>query len=154
MGIKSFMGKRAVLEKKEIPLKVADYMTRKLVTFKPDQGITQVMETLLKQRITGGPVIDDRNQLIGIISDSDLMKVISDSRYFNMPVGKQNVSDYMTTEVETISSDTNIFDAASRFHKTNHRRFPVVDNGRLIGQVSRMDVIIAAVKLKGNNWHE
>jgi len=154
MGIKSFAGRRAGPEKKaELPLKVSDYMTRKLITFKADQGITEVMEGLLKNRVTGGPVVDDRNKLIGIISDSDLMKVLSESRYFNMPVGDQKVKDYMSTEVETISENTNIFDAAARFHKTQHRRFPVTDErGKLIGQVSRMDVIIAAVNLKGNDW--
>ena len=153
MAIKSFTGSRKEAAKtEETPIKVADYMTRKLITFSPEQGISEVMETLLKQRITGGPVVDSNQKLLGIISDSDLMKVIGDSRYFNMPVGKQAVADYMSKDVETIDADENIFNAAARFNETGHRRFPVIENGKLIGQISRMDVIIAAVKHKGNSW--
>lgn len=153
MAIKSFVAARSHSSTdKSQPLQVKDYMTRKLITFKPDQGISTVMETLLKQRITGGPVINDDNKLVGIISDTDLMHVIGDSRYHNLPVGNRTVAEYMTDQVITIEQDTNIFDAASRFLKTGHRRFPVTSNGKLVGQISRMDVIIAATKLKGDHW--
>lgn len=153
MGIKSFTGKRtAIASSSSQAFQVKDYMTRKLVTFNPDQGITSVMDTLLKQRITGGPVVDDQQQLVGIISDTDLMHVIGDSRYHNMPVGDRKVSDYMSKQVDTIEAEADIFEAATRFLKTGHRRFPVTDNGKLIGQISRMDVIIAATKLNGGEW--
>jgi len=154
MGIKSFMGRRA--EKKEDKreaIRVKDYMKRKLITFSPDQNINDVMETILKQRITGGPVTDENGNLIGIISDTDLMHVIGDSRYHNMPIGDRTVADYMSKQVSTIDAEADIFDAAARFLKTGHRRFPVIEEGKLIGQISRMDVIIAATNLKKNHWH-
>ncbi len=153
MGIKSFIGRR-VEEKQNHreAIRVKDYMKRKLITFSPDQSINEVMETILKQRITGGPVVDGQQNLIGIISDTDLMQVIGDSRYHNMPVGDRKVSDYMSSQVSTIDADVDIFDAAARFLKTGHRRFPVIEQGKLIGQISRMDVIIAATNLKKNHW--
>ncbi|AZQ43410.1 CBS domain-containing protein [Nonlabens ponticola] len=154
MGIKSFMGRRS--EQKtdtREAIRVKDYMKRKLITFKPDQNINAVMETLLKQRITGGPVVDDQDNLVGIISDTDLMQVIGDSRYHNLPVGDRTVSDYMSKEVATIDAEADIFDAAGRFLKSGHRRFPVTEQGKLIGQISRMDVIIAATNLKKDHWH-
>lgn len=155
MGIKNFMAKRSTAStSNQQAVQVKDYMTRKLVTFSPDQGISNVMDTLLKQRITGGPVVDEHKNLVGIISDTDLMHVISESRYHNMPVGDRSVKDYMTTDVATIDAETDIFDAASRFLKSGHRRFPVTQNGQLIGQISRMDVIIAATKLKGDQWRD
>ena len=155
MGIKSFIGKRtAQASNSNQAFQVKDFMTRKLVTFNPDQGITTVMDTLLKQRITGGPVVDSNKKLVGIISDTDLMHVIGDSRYHNMPVGDRKVSDYMSKQVDTIEAEADIFEAANRFLKTGHRRFPVTDNGELIGQFSRMDVIIAATKLKGEDWQK
>ena len=81
MGIKSFTGKRLeVKENHRESIRVKDYMTRKLITFKPDQSINEVMETILTQRITGGPVVNEQNKLVGIISDTDLMQVIGDSR--------------------------------------------------------------------------
>ncbi len=153
MGIKSFMGRRSeAKEDKREAIRVKDYMKRKLITFTPEQNINEVMETILKQRITGGPVVDKHHNLIGIISDTDLMQVIGDSRYHNMPVGDRTVADYMSSQVSTIDAEADIFDAASRFLKTGHRRFPVIENGKLIGQISRMDVIIAATNLKKNHW--
>ncbi|AGC77049.1 CBS domain protein [Nonlabens dokdonensis] len=152
MGIKNFMGKRETAANVPQKFQVKDFMTRKLITFSPDQGITEVMDILLKQRITGGPVVDANNQLVGIISDTDLMHVIGESRYHNMPVGNRLVSDYMSLQPATIDEEADIFDAAARFLKTGHRRFPVTSEGKLIGQISRMDVIIAATKLKGDQW--
>ncbi len=153
MGIKSFMGRRSEekTDNREA-IRVRDYMKRKLITFTADQNINEVMEIILKQRITGGPVVDDHNNLIGIISDTDLMQVIGDSRYHNMPVGDKTVADYMSNQVSTIDVEADIFDAAARFLKTGHRRFPVIEDGKLIGQISRMDVIIAATNLKKNHW--
>jgi CBS domain-containing protein len=153
MGIKSFIGRRSeVKEDKREAISVKDYMTRKLITFSPDQSINEVMDIILKQRVTGGPVVDGNKRLIGIISDTDLMQVISDSRYHNMPVGNRTVAEYMSTQVSTIDAQADIFDAAARFLKTGHRRFPVIEEGKLIGQISRMDVIIAATNLKKDHW--
>lgn len=153
MGIKSFMGRRSEeKEDKRESIIVKDYMKRKLITFAPDQSINEVMEIILKQRITGGPVTNANGDLIGIISDTDLMQVIGDSRYHNMPVGDRTVRDLMSTQVSTIDAEADIFDAAARFLKTGHRRFPVIEEGKLIGQISRMDVIIAATNLKKDHW--
>jgi predicted transcriptional regulator len=100
MGIKSFIGRKSeVKEDKREAISVKDYMTRKLITFSPDQSINEVMDIILKQRVTGGPVVDGNKRLIGIISDTDLMQVISDSRYHNMPVGNRTVAEYMSTQV-------------------------------------------------------
>ena len=153
MGIKSFTGRRSDdKEDKREAIRVKDYMTRKLITFKPEQSVNEVMEIILKQRITGGPVVDEKGMLVGIVSDTDLMQVIGDSRYHNMPVGDRTVTDLMSKQVSTIEADSDIFDAASRFLKSGHRRYPVLENGKLIGQISRMDVIIAATNLKKDHW--
>ena len=58
----------------------------------------------------------------------------------------------MVTEVDTIDKNMNIFDAASRFISSRRRRFPVVENGKLIGQLSQKDVLKAAINVKGNTW--
>ncbi len=155
MGIKSFMGRRAkVGSKKEYdaPILVADYMTRKLTTFTPDQSILEVMESFAKNRISGGPVMDDNGFLVGIISEADCMKQISESRYFNQPILDKSVERFMTKDVETIPHDMSIFDAAGVFDKHKRRRLPVMENGLLVGQISRKDIVIAALKLTGHNW--
>ena len=155
MGIKSFMGPRAkTVSKKEYnaPIMVTDYMTRRLVTFTPDQSILEVMELFTKHNISGGPVLDDNGFLVGIISEADCMKTISESRYFNQPILDKSVEKFMTKEVETIPHDMSIFDAAGIFDKHNRRRLPVMQEGLIIGQISRKDVVTAALKLSGQNW--
>lgn len=155
MGIKSFQGPRAKTDSKKeynAPILVADYMTRKLITFNPDQSILEVMESFAKNRISGGPVLDEDGFLVGIISEADCMKQISESRYFNMPILDKSVERFMTKDVETIPHNISIFDAAAVFHKNNRRRLPVMQDGLLVGQISRKDIVIAALKLSGQNW--
>ncbi len=155
MGFKSFRGARSKeLSKKEYdaPILVSDYMTKKLVTFRPDQSILEVMESFAKNHISGGPVMDNNGFLVGIISEADCMKQISESRYFNMPILDKNVETYMTKNVESIPHDMSIFDAAGVFHRSHRRRLPVLDKDILVGQISRKDIVIAALKLSGQNW--
>lgn len=153
MGIKSFQGVRKTTKKEfEAPILVEDYMTKKLVTFNPEQSILEVMELFTKHNISGGPVLDNNGFLVGIISEADCMKQISESRYFNQPILDKSVERYMTKNVESISPDISIFDAAGIFVKNNRRRLPVLKNGILVGQISRKDVVIAALKLSGQNW--
>ena len=155
MAVKSFQGPRAISKKiKPTNLLVRDIMTKNIVRFNEDQTIHDVMDALIKNRISGGPVVNKNNQLIGIISEGDCMKEISDSRYFNMPILDKSVGYFMTKDVQTLPATMSLFDAASMFHKTGRRRFPVLDNGNLVGQVSRKDIVIAAANLRGATWHQ
>lgn len=154
MGIKSFQGARKVQQKvtEDIPIKVSDYMTRDLITFSKDQSIEDVMDKLIKHRISGGPVVNEKNELIGIISEGDCVKQISESRYYNMPMNTDTIEKYMAKDVDTIDGNMNVFDAASKFLESKHRRFPIVENGKLVGQISQKDVLKAAMKMKGQTW--
>ncbi len=154
MGIKSFQGKRAEPEKlQSAPILVKDYMCHSLITFKKEDPLRKVIETLMKFKISGAPVVNEQNELIGVISDGDCMKQISESRYYNMPIGEKRVEEFMETNVPTIDKNVNIFDCASLFYKHDCRRFPIIENGKLIGQISRKDILCAAMKLRAQNWH-
>ncbi len=152
MGIKSFQGAREKVKKINAPLLVEDYMTKKLITFHPEQSVLEVMELFTKYNISGGPVVNNANELIGIISEADCMKQISESRYFNMPILDKSVERFMTKGVETIPHDTNIFDAACTFYSNNRRRLPVLKDGKMVGQISRKDIVVAALKLSSQSW--
>lgn len=153
MGIINFQGKRNnPQEKEKEPILVSDYMTKKLITFKEDQTIEEAINILINNKISGGPVVNDNNELVGIISEGDCIKQISDSRYYNLPIENSTVGRAMVKEVETIDGTTNILDAANKFLQSRRRRFPIVQNGKLVGQISQKDVLIAAMKLKGNTW--
>ncbi len=125
-------------------LKVKDYMTRRLITFRPKMNVVEAMDQLLKARISGAPVVDDDGNLIGILSEVDLMQVIVQDSYYDESVGI--VADYMRTEVDTVDPEMDIYTLAEKFIKEHRRRFPVLSNGRLVGQVSRRDVLAAAEK--------
>ena len=58
----------------------------------------------------------------------------------------------MVKNVETIDGNMNIFDAANKFLKSKRRRFPILKNGILIGQISQKDILKAALEQKGSNW--
>ncbi|MFT5238535.1 MAG: CBS domain-containing protein [Flavobacteriaceae bacterium] len=153
MGIKSFIGRRSKPTKGGIEnITVADYMTRKLITFRPDQSVLEVMSILIKKKISGGPVVNDKFELVGIISEGDCMKQISESRYYNLPMENIKVEEYMAKNVETLDGNMNVFDAANKFLESKHRRFPIVENGKLAGQISQKDVLKAALQLKGQTW--
>ncbi|MDG1385651.1 MAG: CBS domain-containing protein [Flavobacteriaceae bacterium] len=153
MAIKSFQGERETNKKVEQPtVLVKDIMTTNLVLFTVEQSIHEVMNSFIKNKISGGPVVDERGKLIGVISEADCMKEVSDSRYFNMPILDKSVGHFMTKEVETLPASMTLFDAASRFHETSRRRFPVLDNNKLVGQISRKDIVIAAINLKSQSW--
>jgi len=154
MGIKSFLASRKKQQQTtdEIPFKVSDYMTRNLITFRSDQKIEFVVDTLLKHKISGGPVVNEKHELIGIISEGDCIKHISESRYYNMPMDNNTVEKHMVKNVETIDGNMNIFDAATKFIQAKRRRFPIVEDGKLVGQISQKDILKAALELKGYNW--
>lgn len=154
MGIKSFQGKRDASQGKEkVHILVSDYMTKKLITFKPEDSLDHVIHLLIANKISGGPVINDQNELIGIISETDCIKHVSESKYYNMPSDSDNtVAKKMNSNVDTIDKNMNIFDAASKFINSKRRRFPVVENGKLIGQISQKDVLKAALNIRGNTW--
>ena len=115
-------------------------------------NVTTVVNALIKYKISGGPVVNDKNELVGIISEGDCIKQISDSRYYNMPMANNTIDKFMIKNVETIDGNLNIFDAASKFLKTKRRRFPIVVDGKLVGQISQKDVLIAAMQLKQQHW--
>jgi len=154
MGIKSFLAARRTKKKTtgDIPVHVRDYMSTKLITFKSSERIENVIDGLIKHRISGAPVVNEKNELIGVISEGDCIKHISESRYYNMPMENNTVEKHMVKNVETIDGNMNIFDAANKFLESKRRRFPIVENGKLVGQISQKDILKAALALQGHSW--
>lgn len=121
--------------------RVRNYMARDLISFRADTDVLDAIHDLVKQRIAGAPVVDHHGELIGMLSELDCMKVALDASYYGQRGGP--VSDYMTTNVETVDAEMNIVDLAERFVTSKYRRFPVMKDGRLVGQISRRDVLRA-----------
>ena len=153
MGIFNFQGKRTIKKETADSILISDYMTRDLITFTPTDSISHVIQTFIDHNISGGPVVNDKYELVGVISEGDCMKQISESRYYNMPMDtNRTVGKAMAKNVETIDGSMNIFDAVDKFLKSKRRRFPIVENGKLVGQINQKDILKAAMQLKETTW--
>ncbi|MDH3546474.1 MAG: CBS domain-containing protein [Gammaproteobacteria bacterium] len=127
-----------------MPLKsafVKDYMTGKLVAFTPDTDVLDAIHELVQKRIAGAPVVDDHGNLVGMLSEFDCMKVVLTSGYHSEPGGP--VAALMSSDVKTVDANMSIFDLAQLFMESGFRRYPVMKDNRLIGQISRRDVLRA-----------
>jgi len=120
---------------------VKDYMARTLVTFKPDTDVLDAVHVLVTKRIAGAPVVDDSGNLIGMLSELDCMKVALNAGYHGNWGGP--VRDFMSDGVRTVDADMSIIDLAQEFITSRYRRFPVMQGTRLVGQISRRDVLRA-----------
>jgi CBS domain-containing protein len=123
---------------------IADYMARSLVTLPPDMEINRAMVILLDTRISGAPVLNPAGVFVGVLSKKDCLRAALNSSYHREWGGL--VADYMTREVETLDADLDLVQAAERFLASHYRRFPVMTGGRLVGQISRADVLRGLVE--------
>ncbi|GLZ85746.1 CBS domain-containing protein [Metapseudomonas resinovorans] len=130
-------------------IKVRDCMTRHLVTFRSDTDLLLAIERLLEHRISGAPVVDSQGHLIGMLSEGDCLRGILSCTHDEAAIG--SVSGCMSAQLETVSPDADIVDVCQRFLRDKRQRFPVVEEGVLIGQVSRRDVLLA---VKGFARHD
>jgi predicted transcriptional regulator len=133
--------------------KVKDYMATQLITFKPESDIIEVVSILLDKRITGAPVLNDKKEVVGIIDDKTCLKLLVGSEYYNSPMSSQPVSNYMDDVMKTVSEETTISEAANIFLETKFKRLLVTDHhGKLVGQISRRDVLRAIRDINTINW--
>ncbi|MBT4774113.1 MAG: CBS domain-containing protein [Crocinitomicaceae bacterium] len=131
---------------------VSDYMTRDLISFTPEQNITEVIETIIAHKISGAPVVNSNQELVGIISEKDCLRVLLDDVYHNLPPSERNVSNYMSKKVVTVDDTMDVVEVANLFLNSNFRRYPVVRSGKLVGLVSRRDILRASKTIKKTSW--
>ncbi|MBT8412790.1 MAG: CBS domain-containing protein [Boseongicola sp.] len=120
---------------------VSDYMTRELITLSPQTEINRAMNILLDNRISGAPVLADDGTLVGVLSKKDCLKAAMQASYYRSWGGR--VEAYMSRDVQTLEAGLDIFAATNAFLQSAFRRFPVIEDGRLVGQISRADALRA-----------
>lgn len=128
------------------------YMATDEVTLTPDQTITEAINILLENKVTGAPVLDKNRKIVGMITEKDCLRLLIDSAYHNMPLDDKTVSVYMSPVVKTVTTDHDLLDVANEFLTTNYRKFPVVYKGTLVGQISRRDILRAISGLSNTTW--
>ncbi len=119
---------------------VKNYMITRLITLTRDMDVYFAIGLLLKNRISGAPVIDNNN-LVGILSEKDCLRIFANGSFYDMPGGP--VSKFMTDVVSTVKPNSDLFSVADVFLQHNFRRMPVVEGKKLVGQISRRDVLRA-----------
>ncbi len=123
-------------------IRAADMMTTSVVTLRADQHTHDAVQTLLKRRISGAPVVDETGRLVGIFSEKDSIHALLRAVHERLP--SSLVGDHMTTEVISVTENTSLLTIAHLFLTHTVRRLPVVHGGKLIGIVSRRDLLQAA----------
>ncbi|MBT3915939.1 MAG: CBS domain-containing protein [Rhodospirillaceae bacterium] len=143
-----------------------DIMTVNVITVDPDAPINEIAKLLIERRISAAPVVDKDNKLIGIVSEGDLVHRIrgdhqgSRSWWLSLIGDPQDepqeyirshgktAKDVMTKDVATITEFTSVSEIAETLEVQRIKRAPVVDNGKLVGIVSRANIIQALVAQK------
>ena len=123
---------------------VKDHMTENPVTLAPDMEIRHAAQLLIDRDISGAPVLDKHGRLVGVLTERDCMRVAMQADYHGEPGGL--VEDYMSKDPKWVDPEQSILTLADLFINGRYHRYPVVDNGRLVGVISRRDVMRAMGK--------
>lgn len=120
---------------------VRDYMTTNLTTFTPDSDLMSAIAKLIELRISGAPVVDNMGNIVGMLSEKDCMRVALNAGYHEELAG--DIKDYMCKDVITVDAEASIVEVAKMFLDSSFKRYPVVEDNELLGQISRSDVLRA-----------
>lgn len=126
-------------------LTVREYMTANPAVFSPETDVFAAIRELINRKITGAPVVDAKGKLVGVFSEVECMKVTLSAAYHEEMPGK--IAEFMTTDFQAVDGETGIAEVADLFTKSNLRQFPVVEEGHLIGVISRVDILKALLKV-------
>jgi predicted transcriptional regulator len=124
--------------------KVSDYMDTVVQTLNPETEILDAVDFLLEKHVTGAPVVDGQNRVLGILTEKECLKLLAAGSDADLPEG--TVADFMTTDVQAIPPSMNVYFCAGLFMNTTVRRFPVIDRGKLVGAITRFDILRAIQK--------
>ena len=120
---------------------IENYMATELVCFTPDDDIIHAMRVLQEKHFSGAPMLDQAGRIVGMLSQKDCLAIVFNTAYHQDWGGQ--VEQYMAREVEHIEAGSSIVDVAEKFLHSNYRRFPVLREGQLVGQISRHDILRA-----------
>ena len=142
-------------------MNASDIMTKSVVSGNPDTTIEQAAALMMKNRVSAIPVLDQKGGIVGIVSEGDLLRRVegardrsrswwlslfsgsqSSAREFIQERG-QHLKDVMTTQVATVTPDTPVGQIAQLLEKEHIKRVPVVEDGNLVGIVSRANLLQA-----------
>ncbi|HZS77494.1 MAG TPA: CBS domain-containing protein [Ktedonobacteraceae bacterium] len=116
----------------------SDIMTRKVCTIRPEASAQEAAQLLSEKRISGLPVLDGSGRIIGMVTEADIISKVNREGL--------RVADIMSCEIITVSEDTPVGEIAALLTERKIKRVPVVSEGRLVGIVSRADIVNAVAQ--------
>jgi CBS domain-containing protein len=148
-------------------LTAKDIMTRDIVTVKPDTSIEELASLLVKNQISGVPVVDEKGELYGIVTENDLISqnkrlhiptvvsfldaaiYLESSKKFEQEVKRitaNKAGDICARKVQTVTEDTTLVDIATIMDEKKTHLLPVIKNGKMVGIVGKRDVVKAVAR--------
>jgi CBS domain-containing protein len=146
-------------------MKARDVMTSAVISVPADAPVTQVVDLMLQHRISGVPVVDEKGVVVGMVTEGDFLRrnelgtqrkrprwlefVIGPGKLAAEYVQSQGrkVSEIMTSGVYTVNADTPLEDVVKLMERRRIKRVPVLDAGKMVGIVSRANLIHAVASL-------
>lgn len=120
-----------------------EIMTKNVISVTRETPIREAMELMLKHRISGLPVVDDDMNLVGVLSEKDVVSLLYDMEALD----SQKVRNFMTERAIVFDIDDNLVDICDFFAKNLFRRVPITSDGKLVGIISVPDIIEYTLKL-------
>ncbi len=125
------------------PLLAKDIMTRRVITLRPGMDVFDAIELLLKNQISGAPVVDDDGNLVGMFTEKDCLSILVQAVYDHHPTTK--IDPFVKHDLTVVDEQTDMLTVAQIFLQNTFRRVPVVRDGKkLVGIIARRDILRAA----------
>ena len=128
------------------PSTINDCMHRNPLTINLDANLVNAIEIIVENKLTGLTVTDDHGRAVGILSELDCIDAILTAVYNDGSPEQTLVRDAMVTELNTCKPTDSIVEVAQSMLKSRQRRRPVIDNGKLVGQVSSSNILWALME--------
>jgi len=128
--------------------RISEYMDTVVPTLDPETKVLKAVDFLLDRQVTGAPVVDSGGKLVGIITETDLLKLVTEGIEGEPPI-MATVAEFMTTDVITVPPTVDIYYVAGMFLANKFRRLPVVEDGEIVGAITRYDLLRVIRKLSG-----
>jgi CBS domain-containing protein len=135
------------------PNKIRDCMRRNPLTIQSSANLVQAIEMLVEYKLTGVTVVDQEGRPVGVISEIDCIRTVLHALYNDGDPEHYLVQDAMTQEIVSCTPDDGIVEVAADMLATRQRRRPVIEQGRLVGQVSSSNILWALMEHSRRRVH-